>query len=328
MASLPTVTLANHTSILTGAHPGHHGILHNAWYDRAHRRAGHHQLAGDVAVVDAAPHRRASSRSTTRCTARGPTRSPRRSTSRATSAPTTRRSTSSGAARCRRSPRSPDGLPAHDRALRASVEGLLVVVGRRPHGRRAGGRHLERPLPRRRRTRCRASCGATSRSPTPRCTKAARTRRSPTASVRDSDAPHRRGPRRGRAAPACSTTPRSCSSPTTAWRRPTRPCTRRLGRRAARRRHPRSATRATASSTSATMRHAARPTLSDRADGRADAEGDGGDDRADERHAQPGAPGVPTGEDRGGGADGEQRQHRRRPRRRWWPRCRCRTGTG
>jgi hypothetical protein len=35
MASLPTVTLANHTSILTGAHPGHHGILHNAWYDRA-----------------------------------------------------------------------------------------------------------------------------------------------------------------------------------------------------------------------------------------------------------------------------------------------------
>jgi hypothetical protein len=35
MASLPTITLANHTSILTGLHPGHHGILHNAWYDRA-----------------------------------------------------------------------------------------------------------------------------------------------------------------------------------------------------------------------------------------------------------------------------------------------------
>ncbi len=34
MSSLPTVTLANHTSILTGAHPGHHGILNNAWYDR------------------------------------------------------------------------------------------------------------------------------------------------------------------------------------------------------------------------------------------------------------------------------------------------------
>ena len=35
MASLPTVTLANHTSVLTGLHPGHHGILHNAWWDRA-----------------------------------------------------------------------------------------------------------------------------------------------------------------------------------------------------------------------------------------------------------------------------------------------------
>ena len=35
MASLPTVTLANHTTILTGSHPGHHGILHNAWIDRA-----------------------------------------------------------------------------------------------------------------------------------------------------------------------------------------------------------------------------------------------------------------------------------------------------
>ncbi len=35
MSSMPTVTLANHTSILTGAHPGHHGILNNAWFDRA-----------------------------------------------------------------------------------------------------------------------------------------------------------------------------------------------------------------------------------------------------------------------------------------------------
>jgi arylsulfatase A-like enzyme len=34
LASLPTVTLANHTTILTGSHPGHHGILHNAWVDR------------------------------------------------------------------------------------------------------------------------------------------------------------------------------------------------------------------------------------------------------------------------------------------------------
>ena len=34
MAGLPTVTLANHTSLLTGVYPGHHGILHNAWWDR------------------------------------------------------------------------------------------------------------------------------------------------------------------------------------------------------------------------------------------------------------------------------------------------------
>jgi predicted AlkP superfamily pyrophosphatase or phosphodiesterase len=34
IAGLPTVTLANHTSILTGRLPGHHGILHNAWFDR------------------------------------------------------------------------------------------------------------------------------------------------------------------------------------------------------------------------------------------------------------------------------------------------------
>jgi hypothetical protein len=34
MAGMPTVTLANHTSILTGVLPGHHRILHNAWWDR------------------------------------------------------------------------------------------------------------------------------------------------------------------------------------------------------------------------------------------------------------------------------------------------------
>jgi hypothetical protein len=35
LSGLPTVTLANHTATLTGCYPGHHGILHNAWYDRA-----------------------------------------------------------------------------------------------------------------------------------------------------------------------------------------------------------------------------------------------------------------------------------------------------
>lgn len=35
MASLPTATLANHTTALTGAHPGHSGIIHNTWFNRA-----------------------------------------------------------------------------------------------------------------------------------------------------------------------------------------------------------------------------------------------------------------------------------------------------
>jgi hypothetical protein len=40
MASFPTVTLANHTAILTGCHSGHHGVLHNAYY----RREGAEQI--------------------------------------------------------------------------------------------------------------------------------------------------------------------------------------------------------------------------------------------------------------------------------------------
>lgn len=34
-ASLPTATLANHTTALTGVHPGHSGVLHNTWLDRS-----------------------------------------------------------------------------------------------------------------------------------------------------------------------------------------------------------------------------------------------------------------------------------------------------
>lgn len=37
-SSLPTITLANHTTAMTGCHPGHHGILHNAWWDRENQR--------------------------------------------------------------------------------------------------------------------------------------------------------------------------------------------------------------------------------------------------------------------------------------------------
>lgn len=33
-AAFPTITLANHTTMITGAYPGHHGILHNAYWDR------------------------------------------------------------------------------------------------------------------------------------------------------------------------------------------------------------------------------------------------------------------------------------------------------
>ena len=38
VASLPTATLGNHMTQLTGVHPGHSGVLHNTWYDRDHDR--------------------------------------------------------------------------------------------------------------------------------------------------------------------------------------------------------------------------------------------------------------------------------------------------
>jgi phosphonoacetate hydrolase len=47
MAGLPTVTLANHTSILTARLPGHHGILNNAWYDR---RTGRQVITNSAAT--------------------------------------------------------------------------------------------------------------------------------------------------------------------------------------------------------------------------------------------------------------------------------------
>lgn len=34
VASMPTATLANHTTASTGVHPGHSGVLHNMWFDR------------------------------------------------------------------------------------------------------------------------------------------------------------------------------------------------------------------------------------------------------------------------------------------------------
>jgi hypothetical protein len=47
IAEFPTVTLVNHTSALTGLGPGRHGIVHNAYYDRA---AGEQVIANSSAT--------------------------------------------------------------------------------------------------------------------------------------------------------------------------------------------------------------------------------------------------------------------------------------
>ena len=39
IASFPSVTLANHTTALTGVHPGRHGVLHNFYFDRVAGRS-------------------------------------------------------------------------------------------------------------------------------------------------------------------------------------------------------------------------------------------------------------------------------------------------
>ena len=177
MASLPTVTLANHTSIITGAHPGHHGILQQRVVRPRDRRAGHHQLVGDVAVVHAAPRPR--HRDDPRRGAPHVARRVHRVGQRAVrhAAPTTRPSTSSGAARCRRSRRTrsasrtrPNGSCARRRTTRGRRSSTTWASTRRSASSAATTATSA--------TRCRGSCGATSRSPTPRCTKAARTRRS------------------------------------------------------------------------------------------------------------------------------------------------------
>ena len=111
MASLPTITLANHTSILTGRHPGHHGILNNAWYDRATRRADHHQLVGHVAraMETVAPGTESIHTAVHRTWPDDVHRVG--ATSRATSTPATPRSTSSAGARSRRSRRTRSACP-------------------------------------------------------------------------------------------------------------------------------------------------------------------------------------------------------------------------
>ena len=148
MASLPTVTLANHTTILTGAHPGHHGILHNAWYDRARGEqiitnstatwptAMDHLTAGVETIHDAV-HRTwpdAFTASVNEPCDTGADYSTFDFFRRGEVPPI---------------PASPGRVAAYNRAVRPSVEGLCVVVRRRPHGRRASNRYHLRSLPRR-----------------------------------------------------------------------------------------------------------------------------------------------------------------------------------
>ena len=178
MASLPTVTLANHTSILTGAHPGHHGILNNAWFDRARGEqiitnsqatwpwAMQHLTPGIESIHDAV-HRTwpdaftasvnepcdiGADYSTFDFFRRG----------EVPPIPTATRS----------------GLPhTTERFVRPSKDYSWSSVVDHMGIEQAPGSSAATTATST--TRCPRSCGATSRSPTPRCTKAGRTRRSP-----------------------------------------------------------------------------------------------------------------------------------------------------
>ena len=139
MSSLPTVTLANHTSIITGAHPGHHGILNNAWFDRS---TGEQVITNSQATW---PGRCSTSRRASRSIHDAVHRTWPDAFTASVNEPCDigadyldLRLLPAG-----RGAADPEGSvrpPAHHRAVRAPVEGLLVVVGRRPHGRRPGAR--------------------------------------------------------------------------------------------------------------------------------------------------------------------------------------------
>ena len=191
MASLPTVTLANHTTILTGAHPGHHGILHNAWYDRATRRADHHQLARRRGR-----RRWSTSRPGTESIHDAVHRTWPDAFTASVNEPCDTGADYSTFDFFRRGevppiPSIPEGLPhTTERFVRPSKDyawsSVVDHMGVEQATGILSGHYRDVDVP-----AARASCGATSRSPTPRCTKAARTRRSRRPSVRDSDAPHR-----------------------------------------------------------------------------------------------------------------------------------------
>ncbi len=137
MAGLPTVTLANHTSIITGRLPGHHGILNNAWFDRS---------TGEQIITNSS-----ATWPTAMSTVAAGTESIHTAVTRTWADDVHR--VGQRALRHRRrlldlrvlppgrgpaDPRGPVRAAPHDRALRTPVEGLPVVLDRRPHGHRAG----------------------------------------------------------------------------------------------------------------------------------------------------------------------------------------------
>ena len=147
MASLPTVTLANHTAILTGSHPGHHGILHNAWVDRS---------TGAQVVTNSPstwPHAMQWLLPVGRD--RAPRRAPRPTGSgvdldqRALRLGCRLLGLRADAGRRGRRPSAPGrGAPRHHGTIRAPEQGLPVVLAHRPHRRRPVLRDLERRAPR------------------------------------------------------------------------------------------------------------------------------------------------------------------------------------
>ena len=187
------------------------------------RRADHHELERHLAVGDAAPRARGRVDPHGRCAAPSRTPSPRRSTNRAISAPDTRRSTSSVAATSRRCPKIAGRARPHDRALRPPLQGLPLVVGRRPHGHRPGRRDLGR------RVQGRVVPASTLHVLQLHAHRRRDARRWSVLRGRGRVDPRlrrsrRRDPGGGRTRRRASTTPRSCSSPTTGWSRTTRPC--------------------------------------------------------------------------------------------------------
>ena len=208
--------------MLTGRLPGHHGILHNAWFDR---RTGEQIITNSNDTWPWAMQHLAAGVESIHTVVRRtePDTFTASVNEPCDSAPATRRSTSSVAATSRRCPRSPDGL-AHttERFVRPYKDyRWSSVVDHMGTDQAVGiwsGEYRGETYPHPRFMFCNFTLtDSAMHAGGPYSEIAA-------ASIRDSDAPPRRDPGGGRARRASSTTPRSCSSPTTGWRRTTRPC--------------------------------------------------------------------------------------------------------